>query len=92
MKKLSLIMATTFLFSPAVFSGEAKNACKEIAKACEAAGFKDNDKKFWRDCMRPVILGKKVDGVTVESTQVTTCRERKIVQLQRELKEFQSVK
>ncbi|STX50187.1 Uncharacterised protein [Legionella busanensis] len=93
MKKLSLIITVMFLFSPISFANDTKYvACDAIAKACRAANFKNKDKKFWQDCMKPLLLGKKVDGVSIEVTQVSACREKKIAELQQELKEFQEVK
>jgi hypothetical protein len=43
--------------------------CANIAKACEAAGFKAGDhqkngKGLWLDCFAPIAKGKTVNGVT----------------------------
>lgn len=67
--------------------------CAAIAKVCTHAGFSQKStahKKFWLDCMKPVILGQAVKGVTVDATVVKACRTDKISQLQEELKELQS--
>jgi hypothetical protein len=65
--------------------------CETIAKACKEAGYKMNDahKKFWFDCMRPVVLGKTVKGVAVDAATVKQCRIDKIDELKKELSEFQ---
>jgi hypothetical protein len=65
--------------------------CAAIAHACKAAGF-SKDKKFWFDCMKPVILGQKVKGVMVDSEIIKTCREDKIEKMKKELAELESIK
>jgi len=68
-------------------------ACTTVAKACSDAGFDRTEttagKNFWLDCMKPVVLGKTVEGVTVDSATVKTCRTDKVSELKKELKEFQ---
>lgn len=66
--------------------------CMTIAKACKAAGFsrgKSPDKGFWFGCMKPIILGKTVSGVTIDPAVAKSCREHKVNELKMELKEFQ---
>lgn len=66
--------------------------CAAIAKACAAAGFtraSDPNKKFWADCMKPVILGQTVSGVTIDAATVKSCRVDKIKKLKLELQELQ---
>ncbi len=66
--------------------------CATIAKACLDAGFvrmATQGKQFWHDCMKPLILGQTVSGVTVDPSVVQTCRANKIDQLKKELDEFQ---
>ena len=45
---------------------EKNHPCKEIAKACEAAGFKKGDHKdkkgLWKDCVDPILEGTAVPG------------------------------
>src|SRR5437870_5818391 len=67
-------------------------ACKAVAKACLSANYtRSSGKKFWQDCMKPIILGQTVQGVTIDPATVKTCRSDKIKQLQDELQEFQKV-
>ena len=75
---------------PADSSGD--KPCATIANACLAAGFVRTEtpgKEFWQSCMKPVILGQNVDGVTVDSTTVKACRVDKIKELKAELKDLQ---
>jgi hypothetical protein len=66
--------------------------CASIANACLAAGFErtaTEGKQFWQDCMKPVILGKTVGNVTIDSATVKACRVDKIAEMKKELKELQ---
>ncbi len=97
MKKFStVIAATTFLVSSMAFAHDSDSmtpSCLTIVKACKAAGFerKSEDKRFWQDCMQPVLLGKSVKGVDVKADDVKACREQKITKIQQELKALQDV-
>lgn len=67
-------------------------ACDTIAKKCLAAGYEqreDADKKFWMDCMKPILLGKTVNGVTIEPATTKACLMNKIEKLKQELAEMQ---
>ncbi len=64
--------------------------CKVIVKACLKADYKG--KKFWFDCMKPVLLGKTVANVTVDANDVSACRQAKITKMQAEIEQFQQVK
>lgn len=69
--------------------------CATIAKACLASGFARSEapgKRFWQDCMKPVILGQAVIGVTVDSAEVQACRVGKIEELKKELIDLEAVK
>lgn len=100
MKKFyTLIALAIFLFSSIAFACDSGTttddpSCKVIANACKAAGFerKSAGKQFWTDCMKPILLGKNVNGVKVDAEQVKSCRMKKIDELQKELKELQDVK
>lgn len=66
--------------------------CMQIAKACKAAGFSRQagpSKRFWKDCMKPVVLGQSVKGVNVDKGTVQACRTDKVQKLQQELKQLQ---
>lgn len=91
---LALLAAIVFV-SPA-FADDSKE-CASIAKSCLDAGYTSNDdvttgKQFWMDCMKPLVLGKTVSGVTVDPKDVKACRAAKIKNMEQELKEFKAVK
>lgn len=88
------ILSTQPVFADEMAGGEMSEgtACAAIAKSCLSAGFTRDPsatKKFWQDCMKPIILGKTVAGVTIDHSVAKTCREHKIEQLKHELKELQ---
>ena len=70
-----------------------RKSCTTIATACTDAGYNqtDTNKPFWQACMKPLILGKTVDGVTIEAGVAKACRTDKISELKSELKELQKV-
>lgn len=66
--------------------------CKNIATACTTAGFVRKGtpgKLFWKDCMKPVLLGQNVNGVTIDPNDVTACKQVKMDKMQKELQDFQ---
>lgn len=66
--------------------------CAKIAEACLSAGFveaKSKDKGIWRNCMKPIMLGNTVTGVTVDPDVAKSCRANKVKELTKELAEFQ---
>ena len=68
--------------------------CEAIANACKSAGLTDEgtgDKSFWFACMKPVLYGKTVTGVTIDAKDVKACREAKITKMKKELKELQAI-
>ena len=94
-RTILMLMAT--LAAQQVFAeGSASDrSCSTIADACLAAGFVKTEsatKGIWRDCMRPVILGKTVSAVSIDASVVKSCRADKIKELQMELKEMQHAK
>src|SRR5579871_3542339 len=69
--------------------------CSAIVKACGQAGFihnESNGKKFWFDCMKPVLLGQAVKGVTIDAMTVKSCRADKINKLKQEMTELENVR
>ena len=53
--------------------------CKQIEKACEAAGFVKGKnapagKNVFKDCLKPIKEGKTVEGVTVDPATVQGCQ------------------
>ncbi len=57
---------------------EADHPCKPIVTACEAAGFKkgarEEKKGLFADCLRPILGGQSVPGVTVSEADVAACK------------------
>lgn len=60
---------------------EKSRPCKEVAAACEAAGFKKGGHKekkgLYIDCMRKLEAGDSVEGVSVSSDLVKECKSRR---------------
>jgi hypothetical protein len=52
--------------------------CKKVVEACKAAGFKKGDHKsgkgLHKDCVQKLLAGQTVDGVTVDSADVESCK------------------
>lgn len=86
-----LLMAT--LMSSSVFANHMDSkACSAIVDACKKAGYERGDnanKKFWQDCMKPIVMGKSVKDVTIDSDTIKQCRTDKIADLKKQLKEFE---
>ena len=98
MRKAYLAVCLISLFAASnVFADDMDNnskPCKKIADVCLKAGYKrhgDSDKKFWFDCMKPLLLGQTVKDVTIDSVIVKACRTDKISDMKKELHEFESV-
>ncbi len=56
--------------------------CEKVKEACEAAGYtkgghKKDKKGLFADCMKPLMDGKSVNGVTADAAQVSACKEKK---------------
>lgn len=92
MRKIYTIAILAALFAnQQAFATDSKD-CSAIADACLSAGFvrtEPTDKAIWKDCMKPVILGKTVEGVTIDAKVAKTCRMDKIKDMKAELKELQ---
>ena len=52
--------------------------CHAIATACQAAGYTRHaaEKNLRRDCMKPILHGQAVDGVSVQPADVQACQAR----------------
>ncbi len=86
------IFATQPLFA---FGKMDSKPCGMVAKACVDAGFTrdaDSAKEFWHNCMKPVLLDEKVEGVTIDADIVKNCRTDKIAQMKKDLSELEKVK
>ena len=104
MRKIYLIVLSSVLFffaqqiiaddSDMQHASEGK-ACGIIANACISAGYSRDEhtnKKFWQDCMKPLLYGQSVADVTINSATINACRYAKINELKQELKDLQNVK
>lgn len=93
---LATILLTQHVFAAAsdMSANSSDNKpCDTIANACLGAGFgrtETSGKRFWQDCMKPILLGQTVSGVTVDSTTVQTCRVSRIEELKKDLKDLQN--
>lgn len=93
-KKFLLAITAAFIIQPAfAHMGMMENsaACDAVSKACMDAGYSkdDGDKKFWQDCMKPLLMNKKVTDVKIDAKTVNTCRSDKIKEMKEEIKELQ---
>ena len=66
--------------------------CSTLAHRCAEAGFARTEvggKNFWLDCLKPLLMGHSVQGVTIDVADVQACRTDKIKDLQKELQDLQ---
>lgn len=93
MRKIHIGLMLAIFLSPSVFANHMHSkACAAVGDACKKAGYtrdENGNKKFWQDCMKPVVMGKTVKDVTVDPLTVKQCRMDKIHQLKTQLKEFE---
>ncbi len=103
MFKFRLILASLALLTAQQVFAEAPatdlttdaRPCFTVAKACKAAGFVrkgEDNKRFWKNCFRPILLGQTVNGVKVDPSAVKACREAKVNKIKQELKDLQAVR
>ena len=66
------------LLVPALSFGkeDVDRPCQKIKSACQAAGFKKG-KGLVVDCVKKVLDGETVAGVTVEAADLSACQERR---------------
>lgn len=74
---------------------EADHPCVKVKAACEAAGFKKgahkDGKGLIKDCIKKVMDGETVVGVTVPAEEVTACKEKRVEhQQKREVKRMEN--
>jgi hypothetical protein len=88
LKKYGLVLIASMLVAQPIFADDSMDSddklCASIAKACVDAGYKHSageGKYFWQNCMKPLILGKTVSNVSIDTTAVKECRTAKIKQL-----------
>lgn len=78
---LSALVLASAVFAFSATAGETA-PCKEIKSACEAGGFvkgghKKDGKGLFRDCMKKIMAGETVPGITVTPEQVSACKAKK---------------
>jgi hypothetical protein len=70
---------TTAANHPTPMTKGHNQSCLTIATACEDAGYRLSQtmpgKNVWRDCLRPVVAGKTINGVTASATDIQACKE-----------------
>lgn len=96
MRKLHIgyLLGAMLISSSAFADHMDSKACKMVVESCKKAGYErseNGDKRFWQDCMKPVLMGKTVKGVDVSADTVKQCRSDKITELKQKLKDFESV-
>src|SRR5580765_7915430 len=94
-KSRVILFAAVFFATQLAFADEAPGgkACGMIAKSCLKAGYTRNGsagKQFWNDCMKPIMLGKSIQGISIDAATAKECRSKKIDELKQDLKDFQS--
>ena len=83
MKNMNLVLASAFALVASIASVQAADSkpCKTIKAACEAAGFVKGGHKtgkgLFKDCMKPIMAGTTVPGVTVPADEVQACQAKK---------------
>ncbi len=81
--RLSILSVLVLASSLVAFSASAGTSpCKDIKAACEAGGFtkgghKKDNKGLYIDCMKKIMAGETVPGVSVTADQVTACKAKK---------------
>ncbi len=56
-----------------------RHPCQAIEKACKSAGFTKGDKTgkaLFLHCVKPILAGQTVTGVTVDSSVVQACQQK----------------
>lgn len=93
MRKIYILSVIFSLFlSQSIFADmDDSKACMKVAHACKAAGF-GKDMKFWKKCMKPLLYGETVKGVTIDASDVATCRTDKIAKMKKQISELENVK
>jgi hypothetical protein len=77
MKKLLIVFV---IFASPLIKAEESHPCKNIEKACEAAGFvkgqhkEGKGKGLWIDCMQKLKNGETVEGVNVAPAEIEACK------------------
>ncbi len=78
----TLTIPAAFAEETTVSNGaEQSKPCKQIEQACSAAGFVKGGAKegkgLYVHCIRPLLEGKSVAGVTVDAATIQACQEKR---------------
>jgi hypothetical protein len=80
MRHTLFVLGLALSLGGSAFAEEAAPAapCHVIATSCKAAGYARHakDKNLRRDCMKPILSGQSVEGVTVQPADVQACQAR----------------
>ncbi len=79
MTKHFIVFAMAALLTTGAQAGsKKKNACKNLEKACIAAGYSKGNKEgkdVRKDCLKPLVgEGKTVEGVTAPQEEIDACK------------------
>ena len=83
--KYTLLISIIFVFSQNSFSQEATEhqdgPCIKIMEACKTAGYNKpsgaEKKSLSKNCIQPLLSGHKVDGVTINQSDLDACKAKK---------------
>lgn len=61
--------------------GRNKRPCRKLMQACQAAGFRRGAtpverKNFYDGCLKPLMNGQTVSGITINTSDAEACKER----------------
>jgi hypothetical protein len=76
---MKTVLTIALLASVTSFAQSRNNQpCKQVKAACEAAGFKTGDakKNLWKSCIDPIVNGKSIPGVSVDTLTIAACRKQ----------------
>ena len=83
MTKKLIVLSLLSLLSLSLYAEEkheASHPCMQIKSACAAAGFTKGDHKNKKglhlDCMKPILDGQTVAGVTVSADVISACKSK----------------
>jgi len=82
MKVFGSLMTVSMLFAAGAFAHDMNGPCASVFKACESAGFVKGDdaphgRDLWDDCKKPLLDGKTVVGVSVDTKDIQRCKQFK---------------
>lgn len=83
--KYALLSSIIFIFSQNSFAQEATEhqdgPCMKIMEACKSAGYNKplgtEKRSLSKNCIQPLLNGQKVEGVTVNQSDLDACKAKK---------------